>query len=412
MLVRPIKPQSLLYTGMLAGLASLPPLSIDMNLPAIPAIEASLGVASGQGALTFSLFLLGFAIAPIVGGPVADRFGRRPTLLLSLLFTSIAAFSCMIAPSFRTLLIFRLIQGIASGICILLPLAIVRDTLSESEAPKLLSRIMLVVAVAPLIAPIIGAWVLSWSDWRTIHAVQGGLSTLLLLLTAMGFEETLEEDRRTPLSMRQIGSAYAEIATSKTFLGFSFLMAFTFGCMFSYISGSPGLLQVQLGLSENLYSLVFAFTSFGIMCGSYISYRLGKRDVPARSIINRGLACMVVAVAAALVLVLNGFVHLETMAPALFLIMMCAGTIQPNCMAEAVAPLPHIAGTASGALNSLQMFIGSAASACVTFLTGYFTPALAMMISMACSIALAFAVYHGLRTGRAPGKLEMNPETD
>ena len=236
-----------------------------------------------------------------------------------------------------------------SGHCLrnmysLLPLAIVRDTLNGSEAPRLLSRIMLVVAVAPLLAPIIGAWVLTWSGWRSIYSVQGGLSAFLLIMTAVGFEETLPPDRRIPLNLKQIQAAYSTILTNKTFLGFAFLMAFTFGCMFSYISGSPGLLLVQLGLSEKAYSLIFAFTSFGLMCGSYISYRLGRKGVPTRSIINQGLAFMVVVVLTALALVLCNAVHLSTIAPALFLLMLCAGTIQPNCMAEAVAPLPHIAG--------------------------------------------------------------------
>ncbi|MEX0760544.1 MAG: MFS transporter, partial [Tistlia sp.] len=128
------------YTALLASLSALPPISIDMNLPAIPAIEASFGEPSGQGALTLSLFVTGFLIAPLVGGPLADRFGRRPALLGALLAFSLASLACAAAPTFLTLLLARFVQGTVAGLGVVLPLAIVRDVFEGASARRRLSQ--------------------------------------------------------------------------------------------------------------------------------------------------------------------------------------------------------------------------------------------------------------------------------
>jgi DHA1 family bicyclomycin/chloramphenicol resistance-like MFS transporter len=124
-----VKPHSSGFTAFLGALSALPALSIDMNLPGVPAIESSFQAAPGRGALTLSFFFMGFALAPILGGPVADRFGRRPVLLGGLFAFSVAAVACAAAPSLAALLLFRAVQGAAAGICVTLPLAIVRDLL-------------------------------------------------------------------------------------------------------------------------------------------------------------------------------------------------------------------------------------------------------------------------------------------
>ncbi|MFW5490527.1 MAG: multidrug effflux MFS transporter [Desulfovibrio sp.] len=396
-----LRTDSFLFTLLIAGLSTLPPLCIDMNLPAIPALESAFQVAQGQGALTFSLFLLGFSIAPIMGGPLADRYGRRPTLLISLLFVSLAAFACMLKASFHFLLLARLIQGTAAGVCILIPLAVIRDTLSGSAARRKLSGIMLIGGLAPLLAPIIGSVVLTLLGWRAIYGMQGALGVILLVAVFFGLPETLSVERRIPLNPRQLATGYKTIFTDRDFCGLAFPQAFGFGCLFSYIAGSPGFLVEELHLSEKMYSLVFAGTSAGLVVGSMISGFLGRREVHARPIIAADLVGMVLAVCCILFFTWgNGTTSLPQLFPLLLAVMVCFGMMLPNTMSEAVSNWESMAGTASGAINSLQMFVGAGASALVSGLAGVLPPGQTMSLSMACSIFLAAGIYWGLRPKR------------
>jgi DHA1 family bicyclomycin/chloramphenicol resistance-like MFS transporter len=396
-----IKPESLMYTILLAGISALPPLSIDMNLPAIPTIESAFAVPSGQGALTFGLFLLGFSISPIIGGPLADRYGRKPTLLVSLFVMSLAAFGCMLDESFHFLLFSRLIQGISAGICILVPLAIIRDTLSGTAARRKLSGIMFIVGVAPLMAPVLGGWILALSGWRAIYGVQGGLGAILFVLVLFGVAETLPSDRIMPLNPRQLAASYKALLLDREFLSLTLPLAFGFGCVFSYIAGSPGFLVGEMHLSEQTYSFVFASTSFGLMLGSMISGILGRREVHARPIISGAFGIMTIAVCAVAALTYEGNPTLGVLLPLLLLVMLCFGLIQPNAMSEAVSPWEYMAGTASGAVNAVQMLVGAGASALVTALGRVLEPGLTMSAAMLCSVLLAGGFYWGLRPRRA-----------
>ncbi len=368
-----------------------------MNLPAIPSIESAFHVASGQGALTFSLFLLGFSIAPIVGGPLSDRYGRRPTLMISLLAASLAAFACMLNASFHFLLFARLVQGTAAGVCILIPLAIIRDTLSGTAARRKLSGIMFVVGVAPLVAPIIGGGVLALFGWRAIYGIQGGLGVILLLCVIPGISETLSPELRLPFNPRQLASGYKALFTDRGFLSLSLPLAFGFGCMFSYIAGSPGLLVGEMKLSEQTYSVVFACTSFGLMLGSMVSGVLGRREVHSRPIIAVSLLVMSVSVCVIAGITWEGHTSLMMLLPLLLLVMLCFGMMQPNAMSEAVTPWERMAGTASGAVNALQMLVGAGASALVTGLAGVLDSGQTMSVAMGCSALLATALYWVLR---------------
>ena len=394
-----IKPNTFVFTVMLAGLSAMPPLCIDMNLPAIPLIESAYGVASGQGALTLSLFLLGFSLAPILGGPLSDRFGRKITLITSLSFTSATAFACAAAPSFSLLLFFRLVQGATAGTCVLVPLAIVRDTLKGADARKQVSKMMVVMGLAPLLAPIIGSGMLSLAGWRSIYGVQGGIGVFLLLLILLGFEESLSQEKRRPFNISHMAGGYKTVLSSRVFLSLALTVACGFGCMFSYIAGSPALLLGKLQLSDFLYSLAFALTSLGLVAGSLLSTWLGRRDLPVRPIIITGLCCMSLMVCATLALGLTGNIQTANILPLLFLVMLCFGTIQPNAMAKAVEPLAEMAGTASGALNSIQMLVGSGASALVTFLAGFLEPGLAMTSAMAFWVLLSLLIFCLLSSG-------------
>jgi len=377
-------------------LSALPAFSIDMNLPGVPAIERGFDASPGHGALTLSLFFVGFSIAPILGGPVADRVGRRPTLLGGLLAFTVAAIACAAAPSFAALLLFRSLQGAAAGVCVTMPLAIVRDLFEGTEARHRLSQITAVVGVAPLLAPMLGSWAMLIEGWRTIYATQAVAGLVLVSVVAWGLAETLPADRRQDLNVQRLLLNYGAVLGSREFLGFALVYALGFGCLFAYVAGSPAVLMRSIGLSEQRFSIVFGVTSLSLILGSLVSARLSKAHVSSRRILWACLLLMTVGAVGALVMAWTGQVHLVTIMPFVAIVVFCFGLLAPTATHEAVRPLPHMAGAAAGALRSLQMLIGAGASALVTVLVSHFTAAMAMASVMAASVACAVAIYIAL----------------
>lgn len=388
-----LRRDSIAFTLFLGGLSAVPPLAIDMGLPGIPAIESTFADAAGRGPLTLSLFLAGFAISPLVGGPLADRFGRRNVLLVGLALFSIAAAASALASSFAMLLFFRLLQGFSAGACVILPLAIVRDVFEGATARHRLSQVAAVLGIAPMVAPILGGWVMSVSGWREIYAAQSVTGLILLAVSAIGFEETLPVGRRRSLNPGHLLGSYRLVLSDRNFVGFSLVYGLGFACMFSYISGSATVFMGTLGLSGTQFSLLFAITSCGVFFGSLVSGRLSKKHVPARRIMTAGLAVMTMAAAVGLLLVLAGVVGIYTLCPLVALIIFCFGLIAPSTNHEAMSNLGVVAGSAAGVMRSIQMLLGAIASALVASLNVFGNPPLTMTALMAAAIVLSAIVY-------------------
>ncbi len=410
----PLKPSSMGYTAFLASLSALPPISIDMNLPAVPAIEASFAEPTGNGALTLSLFVTGFLIAPLIGGPLADRFGRRPALLGALLAFSLASLACAAAPSFTTLLAARFLQGTSAGLGVVLPLAIVRDVFEGATARHRLSQVTAMIGVAPLAAPALGSLVMLGGGWRAIYASQAAWGALMATVVALLFVETLPAERRQPLNPGRLLRNYLAVLGNRAFLGYTLVFAFGFAALFAYISGSATVMMDGLGLTEFWFSAVFAVTSFGLILGSLLSARLSRLEIPARRLALLCLlgtgACAVTALAAALA----GLLDVAVLVPCIFGMVFAFGLMAPNISHAAIHPLPHMAGAASGVMRSLQMLMGAGAGALVTLLIGPLPPAVAMAGVMVLAVAAALVVYGLLLHGRdaAPPAAALPPAAE
>lgn len=381
------------FTAFLGALTALPPLSIDMGLPGLPAIEATFADAAGRGPLTLSLFLTGFAISPLICGPLADRFGRRATLLDGLLLFSLAAGACALAPSFTVLLVCRLLQGLAAGACAILPLAIVRDLFVHGTARQKLSQIAAVLGIAPMLAPVLGGWMMMVSDWRAIYAVQASIGFILLIVGAIGLAESQPVENRRSLDPRQLADSYRIVLTDRSFIGYALLYAFAFACMFAFISGAPSVLIGSLGLTTTSFSLLFGLTSCGVLVASLISGVLSRRHVSSRKIIAFGLLLMVASAVAALVLVPAGAVTALTLTPLMALTIFAFGILAPSTNHEALQNLPHVAGSAAGVMRSTQMVMGALASAMIAVFEPFGHPALVMTGLMAAMALIAGAIY-------------------
>lgn len=360
-----LQPKTLSFTLFLGAIAALPPLSIDMGLPAFPQVESQFGASASDVTLTLSIFLLGFATGPLLLGPLSDRFGRRPILLAGLLLFALAGLGCALSSSMNMLLAFRLLQGIGAGVGGTLPFAIVRDLFEGVQARMRMSAVTVVLGVGPIIAPLIGAGLLMLGDWRLIYGVLGIGGLLLLIMTAAGFKESFPDGKHHSISPRGMLTSYRQVLRNRIFLGNAIVNAAGFACMFSYISGSSSVVMGNLGASSGMYSILFACSAAGFMLGSGLNAILARRLVNSRVIVLIGNACLLAGSFGILALVVSGTIEPNTFTALAALSIFGSGLLSPNVVHDALQPMGRQAGVASAALRCMQMLAGAAASALV-----------------------------------------------
>lgn len=365
----------------IGALSAFGPLSIDMYLPALPSLARALSGPAWQVQLTLTACLLGLATGQLVAGPLSDTLGRRRPLLVGLATYAAASLACAFAPSVPVLIGLRLVQGAAGAAGIVISRAVVRDLYEGHALAQFLALTMVVNGLAPILAPILGAQILHVTTWRGVFVVLGVIGVGLLALAALGLPETLTESRRRAGGVRVTLGTFGRLAADRGFLGYVLALGLAFGAMFTYISGSPFVIQVRYGASPQVFSLMFAANAFGIMVAGQIGARLVKRVGP-RALLAVGLATSVTGGVLLLAVVALGG-GLAGILPAFFLVVASIGLISPNTTALALADHAGDAGSASALLGVAQFVIGGVAAP----LAGLGGPGAAM--PMAAAIAAA-----------------------
>jgi MFS transporter, DHA1 family, multidrug resistance protein len=363
-----------------------------MSLPALSATGAALGVPPAQAGLTMSMFMLGFAVAPLFYGPVSDRYGRKPVVVFAAILFTIAGLGCALARSLPTLLMWRVVQGAGAGASMTIALAIVRDLFEGPAARTKLSYVAITTMVIPMIAPTVGAALLALGGWRIIHAVLAGVGLLLLLAISLGFDESARIDPANRLVPSVIGRNYLRVLMHPLCLGYILVNAAAFGALFAYVSGSPLFLINTVGLAPQQYGLVFAATSLGIMGGAFLNSRFSASGVSPDYPLAIGLGLAAVSAMSLLVMTLADWMPLTLVIPLLVLGTLAFGLIAPNAMQAAMQPLPQIAGAAGAATGCIQMTMGALASGLVAALYDGHS-ALSMTALMAACSLLALVSY-------------------
>lgn len=387
-----IKPNSISFTLLLGLLAALPPLSIDMGLPAFAKIATSLSASPASVGLTLSLFMLGYAVAQLAFGPFSDRYGRKPVLLIGCLLFALASAACAIAPSIDVLLTWRFFEGAGAGAGMTLMLAMVRDLFEGATARSQLSYVNLVITVAPMIAPTIGGGVLGIASWRFIYGLLSVGGFVLVLTVAFGLSESIKSLDVNALKPRRLIGNYLRVVTNRVCLGYALVNALSFGCMFAYVAGSPLVMLKVLGVSTTTYGLLFASTAIGIMVGSFVNGRLNTHGVSSARLLYVGLMLAATSAVALVIVTVTGAAQVTTLMPLLILNTFCYGLVAPNAMHNAIQPVPEIAGIAAAVVGFLRMLGGALASALIGFLFDGHT-ANAMSEVMALFAISALAIY-------------------
>lgn len=340
----------------LGSLAAFGPLSIDMYLPALPALANELQATTSMTQLSLTACLLGLALGQLIVGPISDVRGRKLPLIMGVTVYAIVSVLCVYSPNVEMFIILRFIQGLAGAAGIVISRASVRDLYSGVELTKLFALLMLVNGAAPILAPIVGAEVLNYTSWRGVFGVLSVLGVLMLLAVIFGMRETLPVERRSRGGIRHSLKTFRRLMGDSSFMGYALTQGCIMAAMFAYISGSSFILQELFGVSPQMYSLIFGINGVGIIIAGQAAGRLAGR-VKARSLLASGL--MISSVGGAFLLA-AGLFHwgLFIIIPALFLIVSSVGLILTTTSSLALQNQGQSAGTASALLGMLGFVIG------------------------------------------------------
>jgi DHA1 family bicyclomycin/chloramphenicol resistance-like MFS transporter len=347
------------FTLFLAVLTALPALSIDMVLPGLSMIQAEFHAPQTEAASTIAIFIAGFSSAPLVVGPLADRFGRKAVMTIGLALFTLCAAGSALAPSIHALLAFRLVQGAGAGAIGILPRAIIRDLFEGREARLQLSAVSVVFGVAPLIAPAIGVEILSFGSWRLVFVALTGVSVVVTIAAITLFEESHARDKRRNLKPSTVFAGYRRVLTNPASAGFSLLGGLVFAGLFAYVNVSPLLFMQGYGVSKSAFVALFATTASGVIIGSSVNAWLLSRHVRAKTLLDAGLALDCVAALALLAVGLTGAGSAIIVAALVMVFISAFGLVFPNAVHEAIHPLPEIAGLASAVVTTTQMLFGA-----------------------------------------------------
>ncbi|MGC4954912.1 multidrug effflux MFS transporter [Actinomadura citrea] len=373
----------------LGALTAMAPLSIDMYLPALPRLSADLSTGAVQAQLTLTACVVGLAIGQAVAGPLSDRLGRRRPLLAGLAAYTAASLLCVAAPSVETLIALRLVQGAAGAAGIVIARAIVRDLYDGVAAARFFSVLMLVNGSAPILAPVLGGQFLRVVPWPGVFAVLAAIGVALFLGSLLGLAETLPPGRRETGGLRATAAVCRTLVRDRAFTGYGLAIGFSFAALFTYISGSPFVLQDIYGMSPQGFGIAFGVNSLGIVAAGQAGAALAGRVALTR-LLAAGLAVVAAGGAVLVAAVLAGW-GLGGVLSGLFLVASGQGLIGPNATALALAGRPpRMAGTASALLGVAQFALGGAAAP----LAGVAGPgtAVPMAVTIAALAVLAAAV--------------------
>lgn len=375
-------PTSFMFVVLMSLLGGMSALATDMSLAAVEPMAGDLHVTPGRVGLALSVFMLSFALSPLVYGPLSDRFGRRPVALAACLIYVIGGAGCIFAQSLPGLLAWRFVQGLGGG-ARPLGLSIISDHFKGAAAREKMSYVSALSLLAPLLAPSIGALLLGFGGWRMIYLFLTGTGGIALVLVWLRLDESLPAERRVSLSARSVAANYSAVFRNRRSLTYTIIAIAMFGVIFGYVSGSPYVMIGAFGLTPAQFGLTFMLNSLGLLVGNLINARLNARGVAPAKLLTGGLLLVAGNALALLAITLAGNTSVFVFLPFLAFCMVGCSISNVNAIQLAIEPLAHIAGTASAAVVSAQLAFGALAGYVVaTFYDGH-TP-----LSTVATIAL------------------------
>jgi DHA1 family bicyclomycin/chloramphenicol resistance-like MFS transporter len=380
----------------LGVMVALGPLTIDMYLPALPKIADDLSVSSSVVQLTLTGTLAGLALGQLIVGPLSDSLGRRRPLMAGIVLHMVASVICMLAPNLVVLGLARVLQGVGAAAAMVVAIAVVGDLFSDSAAATVLSRLMLVLGVAPVVAPSLGAAVLLHGSWHWVFTALVVLAGALLMVAALALPETLPPSHRRPLRVRGIAATYLELLRDTRFVILVLVAALGMAGLFAYIAGASFVLQGTYGLDQQAFALVFGAGAVALIGATQFNVVLLKRVSP-QAITLWALAAALVAAGVFVGLSVAHAGGLAGFVLPVWAILAAMGLVIPNAPALALSRHPDAAGTAAALLGAAQFGLGAAVAPLVGVL-GNDQVALSIVMAAGALVAL-LALAPSLRWG-------------
>ncbi|MEU1730344.1 multidrug effflux MFS transporter [Streptosporangium sp. NPDC020145] len=344
----------LLFT--LGALSTFGPLSIDLYLPALPVLARQLGASDGAAQWSISACMIGLAVGQLFIGPLSDRIGRRRPLFAGVVTYTAASLLCAAAPSIETLIVLRLVQGLAGSAGMVVVEAMVRDLYEGRQMARIMSLLMLIGGFAPIVAPVIGGQLLYVVDWRGLFVFLAAISAVLLLV-AFTLPETLRPEHRHSGGMARVREGFSAVAGDRLFVGCTLGSSIGSIALFIYISFSAFVIEDGYGVSPQVFSLIFGINSVGLILGGWFNALLLRRFTPERLLVPEALVAVVTGVGTAVAAALHA--PLWVFLTSLFFTIMSGGLASPNATALALVRHPANAGTAAALLGSTGFLFGA-----------------------------------------------------
>ncbi|WP_460524749.1 Bcr/CflA family multidrug efflux MFS transporter [Flindersiella endophytica] len=343
---------------LLGTITAIGPMSIDLYLPAFPTLTRELSTSESMVQLTLTACLVGLAVGQILVGPLSDAIGRRKPLLVGMSLYSVASLVCAFAPTIEALTFGRFLQGLAGSAGAVLSQALLRDLVEGPMVARVMSRLILVIGVAPVLAPTLGGQLLTLTGWRGLFWVLTAFGVVLTMVVTFFVRETLPVERRVRGGLRATVGTYRRILADKVFLAYAAISTLGFVMIFGYVSGSPFAYQEVHGVSPQTFGLLFGLNAVGMVITSQLNAWLVLRISP-QTILTRAVPMSALAALSLLFTTSTGLFGLAGLAAPLFVLMSSIGLVLSNSGASALNQHPESAGSAAAFVGMSQFVIGA-----------------------------------------------------
>jgi DHA1 family bicyclomycin/chloramphenicol resistance-like MFS transporter len=356
-------PAGLRVPLVLSTLLAFASISTDLYLPALPTMAAALHADAGTIALTIAGYLVGFSVGQLLWGPVGDRYGRRGPVAIGLLLFVLGSAGCALSATAGQMIGWRVVQAVGACAGVVLARAMVRDLYPRDRAAQMLSTLMTVMAVAPLVGPMLGGQILAFAGWRAIFwtLVAVGLATLAALFA---LPETLPRERRNGETLARAFAGYGALLRNRALLGYAGACGFLYGGLFANVAGTPFAYITYYHVSPQLFGVLFALGIVGIMATNLINARVAAR-VGGDRLLRGAAAAAALAGLALAVTAWTGWGGLAGLVAPLFVFIATTGFIVANAIVGALATAPRRAGAVSALVGAVQYGAGVAGAALV-----------------------------------------------
>ena len=371
---------------LLAATSALGPAGMQILLPALPVIQDDFSVSNDVAQLTLSLSMFSIAIGTLVYGPMSDKYGRKPTMLLGIFIAIIGSIFCYLADSIGWLIAGRIIQAFGGAVGLVLARAIVRDVYGAEESARVIATLVMVMVIAPMMSPALGGEMMNRFGWESVFLVMAGASVTIFVFLILRQPETLV----TPVQFEGIGSmlrTFDGLLKSRPFCGYAFCVTFVSVVFFSFISAAPEIMVSVLNRPPTEYGYYFVMIPIGFMIGNYVTRHFG-RSISIDSMIVLGSTIAIGGIVLAIVLNLVGLSHPLALFLPVSIAVFGNGITLPNAQAAAINEFPQYAGSASGLTGFLQMSVSAVAAQFVAFIFNETAYPLLIMMLLASVISL------------------------